>query len=68
MSDVKDLTSQMAKELALGIRDNVEDIAAAFRKMAIMNPNRKESYGSQAAERVCSPPRSVAPAVPGLWH
>ena len=28
MSDVKDLTSQMAKELALGIKDNVEDIAA----------------------------------------
>ena len=43
MSDVKDLTSQMAKELAAGIRDNVEDIAAAFKKMAIINPNRKKS-------------------------
>ena len=43
MSDVKDLTSQMAKELALGIRDNVEDIAAAFRKMAVMNPERKRN-------------------------
>lgn len=43
MSDVKDLTSQMAKELALGIRDNVEDIAAAFRKMAVMNPERKKN-------------------------
>lgn len=41
MSDVKDLTSQMAKELAQGIRDNVEDIAAAFRKMAFINPERK---------------------------
>ena len=41
MSDVKDLTSQMAKELAAGIRDNVEDIAAAFKKMAVVNPNRK---------------------------
>lgn len=40
MSDVKDLTSQMAKELARGIKDNVEDIAAAFKKMAIINPNR----------------------------
>ena len=40
MSDVKDLTSQMAKELALGIKDNVEDIAAAFKKMAIINPNK----------------------------
>lgn len=41
MSDVKDLTSQMAKELMLGIRDNVEDIAASFKRMAIINPNRQ---------------------------
>ncbi len=41
MSDVKDLTSQMAKELALGIKDNVEDIAAAFKKMAIVDPRRE---------------------------
>lgn len=46
MSDVKDLTSQMAKELALGIRDNVEDIAAAFRKMAVMNPERKKNIAA----------------------
>lgn len=43
MSDVKDLTSQMAKELAMGIKDNVEDIAAAFKKMAIINPNKNRS-------------------------
>ena len=41
MSDVQDMTSQMAKELALGIKDNVEDIAAAFKKMAVINPQRK---------------------------
>ena len=41
MSDVQDMTSQMAKELMLGIRDNVEDIAAAFKKMAFENPDRK---------------------------
>ena len=40
MSDVQDMTSQMAKELMLGIRDNVEDIAAAFKKMAFENPDR----------------------------
>ena len=55
MSDVKDLTSQMAKELALGIKDNVEDIAAAFKKMAVINPARKQitpavSRSSEAAE------------------
>ena len=41
MSDVQDMTSQMAKELMLGIRDNVEDIAAAFKKMAFENPDRE---------------------------
>ncbi len=41
MSDVKDLASQMAKELTQGIKDNVEDIAAAFKKMAILNPHRE---------------------------
>ena len=43
MSDVQDMTSQMAKELALGIKDNVEDIAAAFKKMAIINPRRNRT-------------------------
>ena len=42
MSDVQDMTSQMAKELMLGIRDNVEDIASTFRKMAIVNPERRD--------------------------
>ena len=50
MSDVKDLTSQMAKELAAGIRDNVEDIAAAFKKMAVINPNRKTAEQPVAKE------------------
>lgn len=48
MSDVKDLTSQMAKELALGIKDNVEDIAAAFKKMAVINSNRKRTRPDNA--------------------
>ncbi len=41
MSDVQDMTSQMAKELMLGIRDNVEDISSAFKRMAVVNPQRK---------------------------
>lgn len=51
MSDVKDLTSQMARELSMGIRDSVEDIASAFRKMAVLNPERVRA--AQAAEPVC---------------
>ena len=63
MSDVKDLTSQMAKELAAGIRDNVEDIAATFKKMAIINPNRKKNVQeetdveSQPAPEIVPEPR-----------
>lgn len=49
MSDVKDLTSQMAKELSMGIKDNVEDIAAAFKKMAIINP-KPQIVQTKAAE------------------
>lgn len=41
MSDVQDMTSQMAKELMQGIRDNVEDIATCFKKMAFVNPDRQ---------------------------
>ncbi len=58
MSDVKDMTSQMAKELALGIKDNVEDIAAAFKKMAIINPDR------EARKPVVSPMASAPAELP----
>lgn len=60
MSDVKDLTSQMAKELAQGIRDNVADIAAAFKKMAIINPKRQ----SASPSRVQSTASPALPAPP----
>ena len=55
MSDVRDMTSQMAKELALGIKDRVEDIAAAFKKMAIINPDRKARVAAQPAAKVPTP-------------
>ena len=48
MSDMQDLTSQMAKELMLGIRDNVEDISASFKRMAIVNPERHKPVAAPA--------------------
>lgn len=36
MSDCSDMTSQLARELTKGIRDEVEDVAALFKKMAII--------------------------------
>lgn len=61
MSDVRDLTSQMAKELTLGIKDNVEDIAAAFKKMAVINPNRRAVQ--PAARPTENPPALEAPTI-----
>lgn len=60
MSDVRDLTSQMAKELSLGIKDNVEDIAAAFKKMAVINPERRVR---PAAQPVAETPALEAPTI-----
>jgi len=55
MSDVKDMTSQMAKELMQGIKDNVEDIAAAFKKMAIVNPDRGPRQIPAVVEEAAEP-------------
>ena len=63
MSDVKDMTSQMAKELAAGIRDNVEDIAAAFKKMAIINPERKKTVESEPTTDELSVPETASEAI-----
>ena len=38
MSDCRDLTSQLARELTLGIQDEVEDLSAVFKKMAVTRP------------------------------
>jgi len=59
MSDVQDMTSQMAKELMLGIKDNVEDIASAFKKMAVINPERSRPKTEGAEE--CPPAEAGLP-------
>ncbi|GHU93079.1 hypothetical protein FACS1894208_01850 [Clostridia bacterium] len=38
MSECADMTTLLAKELTLGIRNEVDDIAEIFRKMAILKP------------------------------
>ena len=65
MSDVRDLTSQMAKELALGIKDNVEDIASAFKKMAIINPERHrpaQTEPKRTPEELPAPQENISSA------
>lgn len=43
MSECSDMTSLLAKELTLGIKNEVEDIAEAFKKMAILKPQTQPS-------------------------
>ena len=42
MSDCRDLTSQLAKELTKGIRTEVEDISAIFKRMAILKTDEEK--------------------------
>lgn len=38
MSDCADMTTALARELTQGIKDEVEDLSAVFKKMAILKP------------------------------
>lgn len=51
MSDCQDLTTQLAKELMRGLKDDVEDLAASFKKMAIFRNHPKPA----AAEKYSAP-------------
>lgn len=42
MSDCSDMTSQLARELTMGLRDEVEDVGEMFKKMAVIK-NEPES-------------------------
>lgn len=43
MSDCSDMTSELAKELTKGIRNEVEDVSELFKKMAIIKDEAEES-------------------------
>lgn len=38
MSDCADMTTALARELTMGIKDEVEDLSSVFKKMAILKP------------------------------
>lgn len=42
MSQCDDMTSMMAKELMLGIKDSVDDVSSAFKRMAFIKPQKLE--------------------------
>lgn len=43
MSDCSDMTTALARELTQGIKDEVEDLSAVFKKMAVLKPVAKET-------------------------
>lgn len=50
MSECSDMTTLLAKELALGIESKVDDIAEVYRKMAILRKQDMELPQEEAAE------------------
>jgi hypothetical protein len=47
LSQCEDMTSRMAKELAAGIKDSVEDLSATFKKMVLIKEKPDESGTAQ---------------------
>lgn len=69
MSECEDMTSALARELAEGIRHEnaVEDIAASFRKMAVLHPvQSKPKAEERETKPVPLPIRSETPAAQPL--
>ena len=59
MSDCEDLTTQLAKELVSGLKENVEELSSSFKKMAIIG-NRAEM--NETSKTVITVQEQPAPA------
>lgn len=69
MSESEDMMSALARELAEGIRheDAVEDIAASFRKMAVLHPAQSRPKAEERKTRTMPLPiKTAIPAVQPL--
>ena len=62
MSECEDMTTMMAKELTLGIKDTVEDVSAMFKRMALLKP--QASAWSMFSEH--TQPRDNAPLLENI--
>jgi hypothetical protein len=52
MSDCADMTTALARELTAGIKNEVEDLSAVFKKMAILKPAAEQLAIEAAAEDI----------------
>ena len=66
MSDCRDLTSQLAKELTKGIRSEVEDLAGVFKRMAILKTDEEKKAFAERIAVKAQPSNSSSAAHPVL--
>ena len=60
MSDCRDLTSQLARELTLGIQSKVEDLAAVFKRMAVLRPLEEKTANQGRSASVLKLPDPIS--------
>ena len=60
MSDCRDLTSQLARELTLGIQSKVEDLAAEFKRMAVLRPLEEKTANQGRSASVLQLPDPIS--------
>ncbi len=54
MSECQDLTTLLAQELTLGIKNEVEDLSAAFKKMAVLKTDSEQDSGIEMEQDLIS--------------
>lgn len=52
MSECRDMTTLLAKELTLGIKSEIDDLSEAFKKMAIIHDRTEETQIIEADENI----------------
>lgn len=67
MSDCEDMTTQLAKELMSGLKENVDELADSFKKMAILgNREEKKEETAPAAIESAPPPQTEIITTPAV--
>ena len=67
MSDCEDMTTQLAKELMSGLKENVDELADSFKKMAILgNREEKKEETAPAVAEPTPPPQTEIITTPAV--
>jgi len=61
MSECQDMTTLLAQELTMGIQNEVEDLSAVFKRMAVLRPEGVEISGEVPIENSVEP---ISPSIP----